>query len=460
MKKQESNDKSSKKNISTNVVERSKPTGIAPRSIGIGNDITAYKDPSDKYSYPSNTISRGGEGGKGGQWGYSGSNSGQIKINPQVAKQITDKINASESAIQNEIGRLKGLNPIASEETLRSAAIQFLGIATVELQRELEAYQKEQETGLAVNVAQKITPYVLSLNSGEWSLGIHTASSEGRKSKDSTYGLSNQVMICLEHLRINGGADKLKVLTFTECDLTTSDMIYFGNTMLQYPLLLKYLDFSYNRIGDIGTISFINSFVTSPTGKYPMHHIINLNLSNNAIGDDGAAHIAAYVKYGHMPSLKVLHLEGNKFTKTGEGFLVKALDSISQNLKIVLAEVKGFSKDALKEAIKGMLFVAKNNGISTKETLTNDETIEYCKKGIPNVALNIGWGVTKCLKTPAKYLTPKDVTFQDVIVDTMSNIKEVKALMTFYCITQSTFFSIVDEDFANCLTGVDSMLND
>jgi hypothetical protein len=42
----------------------------------------------------------------------------------------------------------------------------------------------------------------------------------------------------------------------------------------------------------------------------------------------------------------------------------------------------------------------------------------------------------------------------------MSNIKEVKAVMTFYCITQSTFFSIVDEDFANCLTGVESMLND
>jgi hypothetical protein len=237
-------------------------------SLGIGGHWTTYKDPS---SYPSNTTSKGGEGGKGGQWGYSGSNNGQTKINPQVAKQITDKISTSESAIQNEIGRLKGLNPIASEETLRSAAIQELGIATFEELLELESYQNivstrpsdsYQEKALAVNVAQKITPYVLSLNSGEWSLGIHTASSEGRKSKDSTYGLSNQVIICLEHLKTHGGADKLKVLTFTECDLTENDMIYFGNTMLQYPLLLKYLDFSYNRIGDIGTISFINSFVT------------------------------------------------------------------------------------------------------------------------------------------------------------------------------------------------------
>lgn len=59
-----SSDGSSNKNISNNVVERSKPTGIPPRSIGFGNDITAFKDPSDKYSYPSNTASRGGEGSK------------------------------------------------------------------------------------------------------------------------------------------------------------------------------------------------------------------------------------------------------------------------------------------------------------------------------------------------------------------------------------------------------------
>jgi hypothetical protein len=92
---------SSSKNISSNVVERSKPTGIAPRSIGFGNDITAFKDPSDKYSYPSNSTSRGGEGisnigNIGSNNSNSWSNSGQGKLNPQVAKQITDKINVSE----------------------------------------------------------------------------------------------------------------------------------------------------------------------------------------------------------------------------------------------------------------------------------------------------------------------------------------------------------------------------
>ena len=235
---------------------------------------------------------------------------------------------------------------------------------------------------------------------------IHTASFSGRKSKD-TDGISNQVKICLEHLRINGGVDTLRVLTFMQCDLTPDDMIYFGNTMLQYSLLLKYLDFSDNRIGDIGTIYLFNSFITDPKGKYNIHNVINLNLSKNNIGDEGSGHISAYIKSGYMPQLKVLNLADNNINDKGAGYLVKALNSISQNLKIVLEEVKGFSKDTLKGAIKGMLFVAKNNGISTKETLTNDETIEYCKKGITNVALNIATGVVKCTKAPVKYLTPK-----------------------------------------------------
>jgi len=191
-----------------------------------------------------------------------------------------------------------------------------------------------EEKALAVNVAQKITPYVLSLNSGEWSLGIHTASSEGRKSKDSTSGLSNQVIICLEHLKTHGGADKLKVLTFTECDLTENDMIYFGNAMLVYPLSLNYLDFSYNRIGDKGTISFIYSFITDPKGKYPIHNIINLNLSNNNIGDDGLGHILAYIYNDYMPSLKVLHLEGNNFTLNPK--IIKLVQNIKHFKKITI----------------------------------------------------------------------------------------------------------------------------
>ena len=254
-----------------------------------------------------------------------------------------------------------------------------------------------QEKALAVNVFQKMNPYLTQLKPGEWHLGVHTASFEGRKSKDTTYGLSNQIITCLQHLKTHGGADTLKVLTFMQCDLTPNDMIYFGNTILIYPLSLNYLDFSGNRIGDIGTISFINSFVTSPTVKYPMHHIINLNLSNNSIGDDGAAHIAAYLKHGYMPAtthvnladnnitdtgaahladslkskgnkLNIIHLEGNRLTSTGEGYLVKALlDKATQHMVIFTQRLEQNSK----------LFPF----VGTKEEKTAMYK-EYLKKGI------------------------------------------------------------------------------
>jgi hypothetical protein len=58
-----------------------------------------------------------------------------------------------------------------------------------------------------------------------------------------------------------------------------------------------------------------------------MHHIINLNLSNNNIGDDGAAHIAAYIKYGHMPATTHVNLANNNITDTGAAHLAEGLKS-------------------------------------------------------------------------------------------------------------------------------------
>ncbi|NQV77658.1 MAG: hypothetical protein HQ490_04810 [Lutibacter sp.] len=419
--------------------------------------------------YPSAHGNSGG-GYKGGLGGYSGSNSGQTKINPQVAKQITDKISTSESAIQNEIGRLKGLNPIASEETLRSAAIQELGIATFEELLELKSYQNIvstrpsdslQEKALAVNVAQKITPYVLSLNSGEWSLGIHTASSEGRKSKDSTYGLSNQVMICLEHLKIYGGADKLKVLTFTECDLTTSDMIYFGNTMLQYPLLLKYLDFSYNRIGDIGTISFINSFITDPKGKYPIHNIINLNLSNNNIGDDGVGHISAYINNGYMPSLKVLHLEGNNLNFNSNPKIIKLVQNVKQDIKILVSKMSDIidgtkkqgklffgSKEDKQEIVKGFLKQSQENGVDVDNITVSKNIVDALKNSF-KLGFNFSIGWSKCS------IIPNDLTSFAVDKTTVKISKKVGVLKN-YIDVANCYFETFDES-ASSKEGVQFM---
>ena len=75
--------------------------------------------------------------------------------------------------------------------------------------------------------------------------------------------------------------------------------------------------------------------------------------------------------------------------------------------------------------------------------------------------MNIGWGVAKCTITPLKFLNLKDVTLQDIGLDLLSyTIPQTKGAIAFTCVTQNTFFSVVDESFANCLVGVDSLLNE
>ena len=234
--------------------------------------------------------------------------------------------------------------------------------------------------------------------------------------------------------------------------------VLVGN--LQYQRLdLDVFDVSNNKIGFGGVENLFYGlrFDNTLAGRY----IVTMNFSNNLIGDDGAKYMADSLAMGRFPNLKSLNISNNQITGTGYGYLAKGLEVVSQDLKIVFEIVKGFSKDALKASMKGMLFIAKNNGISTKETLTTDETIEHCKNGVANVGLNIGSGVAKCTITPLKYFNLKDVTLQDIGLDILSYaIPQVKVPIVFTCITQSTFFSVVDEEFSNCLVGVDSLLNE
>ena len=232
---------------------------------------------------------------------------------------------------------------------------------------------------------------------------------------------------------------------------------------IKYQILnLEVFDLSNNKFGFYG-VEWIFGYLyeNNPCLPCAPKVIVTMNLSNNLIGDDGAKYMADSLAMGRFPNLKNLNVSDNQITATGYGFLVKGLEAVTQDLKIVFETVKGFSKDALKASMKGMLFIAKNNGISTKETFTTDETIEHCKNGVANVGLNIGSGVAKCTITPLKYFNLKDVTLQDIGLDILSYaIPQVKVPIVFTCITQSTFFSVVDEEFSNCLVGVDSLLNE
>jgi hypothetical protein len=192
-----------------------------------------------------------------------------------------------------------------------------------------------------------------------------------------------------------------------------------------------------------------------------VQNVITINLSNNQIGDGGAKLLADYLANGSFLNLNSLNVSGNQISATGYGYLANSLNAVSQDLKIVFEAVKGFSKDALKASMKSMLFIAKNNGISTKETLTTGETIEHCKNGIANVGLNIGVGYLKCTSKIVKAYNYKDITIGDVASEILGLYAQpLKGVLNFACITQNTVFSVVDEEFANCLVGVDSLLNE
>ena len=188
--------------------------------------------------------------------------------------------------------------------------------------------------------------------------------------------------------------------------------------------------------------------------------LTTLNIANNQIRDDGAKLLATSLSNGNMPNLKKLQLEGNKITTTGTGFLSKALEVVEQNITVVLKSIQNASKSVAQFAIKEMLHIAKSNGISTKEVLTNQETIEYCKKGSWNVGKNIGYGILKCWTKLDKPIAVYEMDFQYLGVKLLTNlINPATKPIQVYCTIESTVFSVVDEEFANCLTGLDSELN-
>ncbi|MCA0254944.1 MAG: hypothetical protein LCH20_05695, partial [Proteobacteria bacterium] len=192
--------------------------------------------------------------------------------------------------------------------------------------------------------------------------------------------------------------------------------------------------------------------------------IVTLNISNNSIGDPGAEAFGNALIHGYHPSLKYLDISGNNITATGREYLAQALNNISQDLSIAYNTIKGFSKEKLTEAIKFILHLNKENGVSSNEMFMTKQSLEHCKKAVENVGVNITVGVAKCKKAPLKYLKPTDLTLQDVALDYVSALakknSKINTTLSYLCIIKEAFSSVIDEDFTQCLTGLDSMLND
>ena len=308
---------------------------------------------------------------------------------------------------------------------------------------------------------------------------IPTLGSAGQGSnKRDIDGVSVQVKNVVQDITINGYKGQ-KTLAMSNYDLEPHDMNYLSGTMPNNSYNFTLVDFSHNpRVGAMGVdyllkgalgISSLQLGNTDINLMYqgmlvrPSFNIVKLNLENCNIGDTGADIISHALVSGKLPATKNIDVSGNNITEDGKGILARTLHELDKGISITIEKFSSSAKDLWQSSAKAMLFIAKNNGIETKDILTTKETVEHCKKGLPNVGKNISVGLAKCNNIFVKYATPQDVTLQDIGTDILAIVfPQTAPALNAYCNTEKVFFSVVDEDFANCLEGligVDSNLN-
>lgn len=272
---------------------------------------------------------------------------------------------------------------------------------------------------------------------------------EARFNRESFEGVPDSRSIMMKKLM--GGAIRDTLIDLSHSSMDSGEA---GNAahLIANLVDVRQVDLSNNSIAYMGVIA-----------HFMGQQIVTLNISNNSIGDPGAEAFGNALIHGYHPSLKYLDISGNNITATGREYLAQALNNVSQDLSIAYNTIKGFSKEKLTEAIKFILHLNKENGVSSNEMFTTKQSLERCKKAVENVGVNITVGVAKCTKTPLKYSKPTDLTLQDMALDFLAQTKigkVLKPIASFICISQEAFSSIIDEDFSQCLTGLDSMLEE
>lgn len=273
---------------------------------------------------------------------------------------------------------------------------------------------------------------------------------EARFNRESLEGVPDSRSIMMKKLM--GGAIRDTLIDLSHSSMDSDEA---GNAahLIGNLVDVRQVDLSNNSIAYMGVIA-----------HFMGQQIVTLNISNNSIGDPGAEAFGNALIHGYHPSLKYLDISGNNITATGREYLAQALNNISQDLSIAYNTIKGFSKEKLTEAIKFILHLNKENGVSSNEMFMTKQSLEHCKKAVENVGVNITVGVAKCKKAPLKYLKPTDLTLQDVALDYVSALakknSKINTTLSYLCIIKEAFSSVIDEDFTQCLTGLDSMLND
>jgi hypothetical protein len=225
-----------------------------------------------------------------------------------------------------------------------------------------------------------------------------------------------------------------KDLDMSNKQITDENMLFFCQKMASFTFHFDNLIISNNLMTNLSVQYLFNATLTSPTNRT----IKNLDLRNNQIGDVGAELIAAYLKHGHMPAtthvnladniitdkgalcfaeslnssvnkLKVLHLEGNKISSTGEKYFVtELLNKATQHMIVYTQSYKGQFEEHVKmifgnkeeRAIvyKKLIAQGVEKGVNTKAIVVDQTLLGKINNGIDLTTTNIKtfFGFIKC----------------------------------------------------------------
>jgi hypothetical protein len=178
---------------------------------------------------------------------------------------------------------------------------------------------------------------------------------------------------------------------------------------------LDIINLSNNKLGNVAVESMIYGITCAnyqtlynPSNWQPyqstiktVQSVVNINLSNNQIGDDGAKLLAHYLANGTLPHLKSLDVSGNQITLTGEGYFAKAMqNNVVKDMYITLKNVGGLTrKDYYAPVLKQVLKDAKANGVDIKNIVVNKSLIASIKDHT-EMSWNIGINFLKCKFVP------------------------------------------------------------
>ena len=203
-------------------------------------------------------------------------------------------------------------------------------------------------------------------------------------------------------------------------------------------------------------------YITSMMANNNCPNLIYLDLRDNFLGDYSASLLATSISKGEMPSLKVTHLEGNKITKTGEGFLIKVLKQISQDIMVTLEKYStDLGQKVIKPALKEFVKYAEKNGVDTTHIATNKSTWEYMKD-ISKIGGKTIFGYAKCSNIIIDMLT-FDTTLPSLAKSAtieMYGSKAVKNTDLKVCVILETYDAIVSPEGVDLAVKAIDLLGD